>query len=92
MTALNVSPTQMQPKCWGSIRSIEIVCGALGIELVLGVFFTFYKAKGRENFLEMLYNNDGSYRFLICWISDPVPIRGFNPNKLSAKNRCSGDL
>lgn len=46
---MNVAFTQLQHNSWGFIRSFETVCGALGIELTLSVFFTFYEAKGVES-------------------------------------------
>ncbi|CAI8617960.1 unnamed protein product [Vicia faba] len=71
LTYLNVAPFQLQPNNWGFVRSFELLYGHV------------YEGAGGENFPAVLYNEDGSCRFPICWTQEPVPIRGYDPSKLS---------
>jgi len=42
----NVSPSQIQPNSWASMRGFKVLCEGLGFQPSMDVYFTFYKTKG----------------------------------------------
>lgn len=47
----------------------------------------FLQVRGNAQCSKVVYEEDGTYSYLINWTSDPTLIMRYNPNKLSATER-----
>jgi len=49
LKAVNVTPSQLHPTRWASVKSFEILCKGIGVTPSLIVFFSFYNTMRRHS-------------------------------------------
>src|ERR1044072_5036233 len=48
LRTMNIDPSQLRPNSWGFIRAFEVICQALMIAPIVGLFFSFFEIKNAD--------------------------------------------